>query len=1103
MKHTTPSARGYLAILLALGVASLASAQSPDANLEKKVRVVLETHCFKCHSHQAAKNKGELMLDSRAMMLKGGETAPAVVPGHPEKSLLIKAISHEDEFLKMPKAKLPAEDIALLTAWVKAGAPWTETPIKTGLRTPGKITDEDRRYWAFQLIKAGKLPAGAESNPIDRFIFARLRKEGISPSPTADPRTLIRRLYFDVIGLPPTPEETDTFIADCRLQIADLKTKSEVSNLQFAMEKVVDRLLASPHYGERWGRHWLDVVRYVESDGYRLDSFRPNAYRFRDYVIKSFNDDKPYDRFVREQIAGDELYPDTPDALVAIGFLTHGMYEFNQRHVRNQWTEMISEVVDVTGEAFLGLSVGCARCHDHKFDPILQKDYFALKAFFDGVMPSEDLPYATKAGQDEYARKQSAWLKETEKIRAQIGAIEDPIRKKNAVSAIAKFPKDIQAMMNKPASERLPMEQQLATLAYRQIVFEYEKLDTQIKGAEKDHLLALRKELAKYDAAKPAALPMCQAAREVGVEPPPTIIPKKANQTSIAPAFLTVLGEAAPSIAPPEHQASSGRRAVLARWLTRADHPLTSRVLVNRIWQQHFGRGLVATASDFGNLGEKPSHAELLDWLADHFVKEGWSIKKLHRLILTSKTYQQSSFAEPDAVALQRDPDNRLLWKMTPRRLDAEQIRDAMLAVTGRLERTVGGPSVEFKEPRRSVYLKWLRNTKEPLLDVFDIPDGFTSSAKRNVTTTATQALFMINSPMMIQQGGVFADLLHKDNKTTDEQRIGRAFLLALARRPSSKEFQIARTFLAEQQKRVSPPRDKTPAYETAKIPFHDGKAAVITPGGAQARFQLPDKVKLPSEQFTLEAFVYLRSVFEDGQVRTIASHWTGEPARPSLSGRRVGGEGWAFGVTGKKSSYKPQTLVLQLWGKDAGDKTANDAIFSGLHLQLNRPYYVAVAVNLKDAGDKGVTFYLKDLANDEEPLGIYSTTHKVVKMSTASPRPQGEELGMRVFTIGGTLGKLERSWDGMIDDVRLSDVALPQKQLLFLSDTMTKNTVAYWRFETTPGMLQDSSPNRLTLQRYSSASMPAAPAAIDARRAAWIDLCQVLLNANEFLYVD
>ena len=1037
--------------------------------LEKQARAILREHCFKCHSHEAGKAKGDLMLDTRVFMLKGGFAGPSLVPGDVSKSLLIKSVMHEDAEMKMPRnaPKLSADDIATLTAWVKAGAPWADAAVKSGLRVPGKITDEDRRYWAFQPVKAVAPPIveGVE-HPIDRFILTRLQKEGIRPAPTADARTLIRRLTFDLIGLPPTAEEIDDF------------SKSVITNHQSSIDVAVERLLASPHYGERWARHWLDVVRFAESDGYRLDSFRPYAYRYRDYVIKAFNDDKPYDRFIREQIAGDELYPDDPNGQVAIGFLTHGIYEFNQRNVRGQWFEMQSEAVDIASEAVLGLSMGCAKCHDHKFDPILQKDYFALKAFFDGLMPSEELAYALPSEQSAYAKKLAAWEAKTAAIRKQIAAIEDPVRAKDTAFATSKFPPEIQVMLRKPYEQRDPQEQQLATLAYRQIVFEYVKLDTKIKGAEKDRLLELRKQLAKFDSEKPASLPMCQSVREVGVVPPKTAIPKKIDD--VPPAFLTVLGDAAPTITPAK--TSSGRRAVLANWLTRPEHPLTARVIVNRVWQQHFGRGLVGTASDFGNLGDKPSHPEFLDYLTDRFVKDGWSLKKLHRLILTSRTYQQSSVAGLDPLGLQKDSENRFLWRMTPRRLDAEQIRDALLVSTGKLDRTVGGPSVEFKEPRRSVYLKWFRNTKEPLLEIFDLPDGFTSTALRNVSTNSTQALFMINSPFMTQQGSLFADRVTKDNAGTEDQKIERAFRLAFGRNPTSKEVGIARTFLVEQQKRVVAPKSKGPIFETAKIPFHDGKAAVITPGSTQARFQLPDRVKLPTDQFTLEAFVYLRSVFEDGQVRTVAAHWNGD----------MKGAGWALGVTGKKSSYKPQTLVLQLWGQDASNKIAYEAIFSGLQLQLNRPYYVAVSVNVKDASDKGITFYLKDLANDEEPLGVYATTHKVVKLPS----------GGVTFSIGGTVGKLERSWDGMLDDVRLSNTALPMKQLLINTSTVTKNTVGYWRFELTPGMLSDSSPSGLTLQRLGSAGA-SGPVTIDSRRAAWIDFCQVLLNANEFVYVD
>lgn len=1069
--------------LLLLSLASACQAQQADANLEKKVRSVLETHCYRCHSHETGKNKGGLMVDSRALLLKGGESGPAIVPGHPEKSLLIKAIRHEDENLKMPeKGKLSDADIALLTAWIKAEAPWTEKPVKQGLRTPGKITADDRAYWAFQPLKNTPLPNVDEANPIDRFILARLTQEGLKPSPPAEPHSLIRRITFDLTGLPPTPEETDAFVRK--------------GGGQKAVERLVDRLLASPRHGERWARHWLDLVRFAESDGYRLDSFRPQAWRYRDYVIKAFNDDKPYDQFVREQLAGDELFPDNPDALVAIGFLTHGIYEFNQSDVRSQWSSILSEAVDVTSEVFMGLSMGCARCHDHKFDPILQKDYYALRAFFEGLMPSEELPHVTAAAKAEHDRRLAAWAQKTAKIRAQIEAIEAPERAKVAATSTARFPRDIQDMLRKPADRRTPQEQQLATLAHRQLAFEYEKLDTRIKGEAKERLLQLRKDLAKFDADKPSPLPMCQSLREVGAQPPATLLPRKTNPEKIEPGFLTVMSQPAPTVTAPKHQVSSGRRAALAQWLTRPDHPLTSRVIVNRVWQQRFGRGLVATANDFGNLGDRPSHPELLDWLAQRFMQDGWSMKKLHRLIVTSKTYQQAALpsplspegrgvgvrGEPNVQALKKDPDNRLLWRMTTRRLEAEQIRDAILSINGKLDLLQGGPSVELKEPRRSIYLKATRNTRDPLLEVFDLPDAFVSTAQRNATTTSTQALFMVNSPMMLQQAQALGDVLHRSHKTDDE-RIELAFRLAFGRSPSSKEKALALSFLEEQSQRIVPTKDKAPADEVAKIPFHEGRAALITPGGPQVRFQLPDSAKLPAQQFTVEAYVYLRSVFEDGTVRTIASHWDGDTK----------GNGWVLGVTGKKSSYKPQTLVLQLWGQNGKDQQTYEAIFSGLHLQLNRPYYVAMSVNVQDPSDQGITFYLKDLANDEEPLLVYGATHKVVKM----PSARGN------FAIGGTIGKTERTWDGMIDDVRLSNSALAQKELLLTADAMSKTTVGFWQFEATPGMLQDSSPNRLTLQRFGSASMPAPAAPIDARRAAWIDFCQVLLNANEFLYVD
>ena len=771
------------------GAGSGTPAKSGPA-LEKEARAVLEANCFRCHSHKAGKSKGELMLDSMASMRKGGKTAPAVVPGDPDKSLLYKAILHTDDDLKMPLGgKLPAEQVALLRDWIKAGAPWTESAAKSELRVPGQITDEDRKYWAYQPVKVRtppevKDPAWAK-NPIDQFIRHRLDVAGIKPSPQAERRVLIRRLYYDVIGLPPTPAQVEGFVND--------KAKD-------AYEKLVDSLLASPQYGEQMARHWLDLVRYAESDGYRQDAYRPNAWQYRDYVTRAFNADKPYDRFVQEQIAGDELDADDPECLVASGYLCAGIYEFNQRDVRAQWDTMISEITDVTADVFLGMGFACARCHDHKYDPILQKDYYALYAFFAGLMPAEDVPLASRTERAKYKRQMVVWLAKTMNVHLEIAKVEAEERMKSITTMVVKFPPDIQEMIKKPAVERTPLEHQLATLAYRQVDGDLKGIEARMKGAAKTKLDELKKELAKFDADMPAAIPHAFAARDVGAIAPPTAIPKRKG-TPIEPAVPTVLGIEPLKIAPGSE--STGRRLALAKWLTRPENPLVARVMVNRLWQQHFGRGIVATPNDFGTLGDKPSHPELLDWLADRFVKDALSFKKLHRLILTSQTYRQSAKATASDAALKKDPDNRLLWRMTTRRLAAEQIRDAILSVTGKLDLKAGGPSVDAKESRRSVYTKVIRNTRDTLLDVFDAPETFSSVAQRNVTTSPTQALLMINSPFMQQRGLDFATRLLKEHPQDENARIDTAFRLAFSRPPTPAQADQVRAFLADQAKRV------------------------------------------------------------------------------------------------------------------------------------------------------------------------------------------------------------------------------------------------------------------------------------------------------------
>ncbi len=1053
---------------------------------EEKIRPILADHCFQCHSHEAKKIKGGLLLDSREAALAGGDTAAAIVPGDPGKSLLIEAIGYANADLQMPPKKgdgkkLSDGDIALLTGWVKMGAPYAkEAGQKMAVRAKSGITDEDRKWWAFQPVKKVEPPAVEKDalvrNDVDRFIEARLEKEKLAPAPEASPVALIRRVTFDVTGLPPTPEEVAAFVGGT--DGTNGTNKSQPSHESY--ETLVDRLLASPRYGEHWARHWLDLARYAESDGYKIDEYRPHAWRYRDYVIQSLNADKPYDRFVQEQLAGDELFPGDAAALAATGFLRLGIYEYNNRDVAGQWAGMLNDITDVTADVFLGLGVQCARCHDHKFDPILQKDYFRWQAFFAPLLLPEEVRAAAPERQADYDAKLKAWEEKTAGLRAQIAAIEDPAKETAAKDAIKKFPPETQAILNKPADDRTPAEEQLADLAFRQVIYEWDRLFSHLKGADKDNLVALQKQLAAFDKDKPAELPVIPSVADVGPNAPPVFIPKKPNLGEIAPGFLTVLDEQPAAIQPVQPD-STGRRAALARWLTQPENPLTARVIVNRVWQYHFGRGLVATASDFGKLGEPPSHPELLDWLTRRFIADGWSLKKLHRLILLSSTYRQSAQNPLAETARLKDPENRLLWRANTRRLDAEQIRDAILSVTGELKLVEGGPSADATAPYRSVFTKVMRNSHDPLLEVFDSPDGFTSTAQRHVTTTATQSLLLLNSPASLKRARAFAARVVQDSSADEGRRVIHAYRLAFGRAPSDAERQAALAFIDRQAQSVEPPREtQEPApFISEKMTLRDGRAAVFTPGTTMDRLTIPDQPAFPSGDFTVESFIVLKSAYEDGQVRTIAAQWDGDKTHP----------GWAFGITGQQSRYKPQTLVLLLRGAAAwSEKDPVEPVFSGLRIELGKPYFVAVSVKLDDPGEPGVTFYAKDLSNDDEPIQVANVAHRV----TAGIRSQAP------LRLGARADDTRNLFDGLLDDVRLSDAALPAEQLLLTTAASTEHTVGYWKFEKDPGVYADSSPRHADI----------APRIIEApktdpRAAALADFCQVLLNSNEFIYLD
>lgn len=774
-------------------------AESPNRDeldfFEREVRPVLAQRCLKCHGAQ--QQKGDLRLDSRDGMLAGGESGPALEPGKPNESRIVAAIRREA--LEMPPdGKLPDAEIAVLVRWVELGAPWPDTAAQIR-PDAADFSEEDRNYWAFLPVRKTDPPAVADAGwcrtDVDRFILERLTREGLQPSPVAEPVALVRRVYFDLIGLPPTPAEVEAFLQDTSPQ---------------AWQKLVDRLLDSPRYGEKWARHWLDLVRYAESDGYKADGYRPNAWLYRDYVIRALNQDKPYNRFVVEQLAGDEIAPHDPDSLAATSYLRHWIYEYNQRDVRTQWQTILNDITDVTADVFLGLGYGCARCHDHKFDPILQRDYYRLQAFFTPLLPRDDIPYGTPEELASHTQQQRVWEERTADLRQQLATLERPVYERAAEPAINKFPPDIRPMMRAGADGRGPLEHQLAELAYRQVKEEHANLKMANMLSESDKLRweELRKQLAEFENLKPRMPWVALTVTDVGRRAPATVIPGDPSGEDIAPGFLSVLDPSPARIEPPPAVSNStGRRTALARWITSPDNPLAARVLVNRIWQVHFGRGLVGTASDFGSLGDRPSHPELLDWLAAHFVDQGWSIKALHRVIVNSATYRQSALTR-SSDAEQKDPSNHWLWRGNIRRLDAEQIRDAMLVVSGELQLDAGGPSSEWLVPRRSVYLKMIRNQHEPLLRAFDGPDGFNSVAHREVTTIPTQALLLINGQWTLARAQALAARLCRSDGLTGDRLVREGYRWTVGREPDPQEFDLALSFLAGDSKHQEEPPD-------------------------------------------------------------------------------------------------------------------------------------------------------------------------------------------------------------------------------------------------------------------------------------------------------
>jgi hypothetical protein len=716
---------------------------------ETKVRPVLVEHCYECHSTSAVELQGGLNLDTREGIRLGGDSGPGIVPGIPSQSLVLSALRHQG--LQMPPdKKLSASVVADIQSWIEAGAP---DPRDGGNKAQGAKLDLElsRNYWAFKPIRVSELPKVEDNDwpltAIDYFILAKLEEKGIQPAPQASRFDLCRRLYFDLHGLPPTPDQVRAFI--------DNESPS-------AFEELVDELLASPRYGERWGQHWLDVVRYAETEGFEYDRTIPGVWRFRDYVIGCFNEGMPIDVFLREQLSGDEIDPKDHRLLVASGFHRLGAVRRNagNQEVAGSRNEVLTERTDIIGSAIMGLTIGCARCHNHKFDPISQKDYYRLQAFV-AATHDADIPIVSEDLKNAWEAQATPIQKQIDNLKSQLAALS------------AEEQKPIRARIDE-LERTLPAP--LPTIS---------AIENNLNKASSIHVLR-RGEF---------SLPGERVAAGV-----PAFLSADANSAEI-------------EIATP--------RSSLAKWLTSPDNPLTSRVFVNRIWVNHFGRGIVPTPNDFGRNGQPPSHPELLDFLANHLMRNDWQLKALHRLILLSRTYRQASQSHSPSKVNSIDPDNAMLSRFSTRRLSAEEIRDSMLLVSDQINLKVGGASIilpvdqqlvaQLYKPsqwevtpdsnerlRRSVYLFAKRNLRLPFMEVFDQPTTQTSCSQRLQSTHAPQALELLNGSIANSLAEAFADRILREAEGDIPQQVETGFLLALGRGPTREEQRIANLFVTE-----------------------------------------------------------------------------------------------------------------------------------------------------------------------------------------------------------------------------------------------------------------------------------------------------------------
>lgn len=816
----------FAASFVGLWALSSVAAETPDFATE--VAPILEQRCFQCHGEK--QQLSDLRLDTRESLLRGGKQGPVVEPGNSTGSLLYRYVTGDAE-PRMPfGSTLAAEEIATLKRWIDGGANWP---------APTQEAKGDKVWWAFSDPVRPK-PSDTRAHPVDAFLADQLGAKGLKRAPRADPRTLVRRAYLDLVGLLPPTNVVDEFAKDPSKE---------------AFSELVDELLDSPHYGERWGRHWLDAVRYADSSGYEHDYDQPHAWRYRDYVINSFNDDKPYDRFVKEQLAGDELADQSFETLTATGMFRVGpRVLFREKDNPQYRYTYLDDIIATTSRVFLGLTVDCARCHDHKFDPISQMDYYRTMAVFFPYI-RYDFPLADVETVALHTTETEAVNAKIEPLRKQVAKIQAPYKAAARQRIIETFPEEIQVAVRTLEEDRTPGQKLLAAQLVSLSYGEYEDL---ISEADAAQIAKLKDGIAKLEEELPAPLPTAMGIRDgdyrfapnglgdevqpgkgdredfSGIDgtwlpnenynPPPAHFLPNADYRNkgqeVQPGYIEVLSRGQPfDTKSPPHRISTGRRLALAEWIASSSNPLTARVMINRIWMHHFGEGLVYTASNFGSMGTRPTNPELLDWLATEFVREGWSIKAMHRLIMSSESYQMAS-SHLDPTASEADPENKLLWRFRQRRLEGEVIRDIILDASGNLNLEAGGPGFfppipeevresfpkgkwEMSDPgpknwRRSVYAYAKRGLRYPLFEVFDQPNMNITCERRTTTTVPTQALTLLNNQFALRQARHYAERVAKLANEPDGQ-IRQAYRIALSREPTESELDANLDFLRKQ----------------------------------------------------------------------------------------------------------------------------------------------------------------------------------------------------------------------------------------------------------------------------------------------------------------